>query len=109
VKKSYAIINAFPSQRTWTIGKGISCSLTDTTSRQLPQRPPRISFQEEMAVDESSIHSAPEEFHDPSPHDGMTDNDGSDSDFDNRIIPPHPTKNPPVKSVPRDPSKTCLP
>ena len=30
----------------------------------------------------------------------MTDNDGSDSDFDNRIIPPHPTKNLPVKSVP---------
>jgi hypothetical protein len=39
----------------------------------------------------------------------MTDNDGSDSDSDDRIINPHPTKNYPVKSVLRDPSKTRLP
>jgi hypothetical protein len=49
-----------------------------------------------------------EEFHDPSLYDGMTDNDGSDSDSDDRIIPPQPTKNPPVKSVSHDPSKTSL-
>jgi hypothetical protein len=69
----------------------------------------RISFQNEMAVDEPSVHSAPEEFHNPSPYNGMTNYDGSDSDSDDRSIPPHPTKNPPVTSVPRDPSKTCLP
>jgi hypothetical protein len=62
-----------------------------------------------MAVDESSVHSAPKEYYDPSPCDGMTDNDGSDNDSDNSIIPPHPPKNPPVMSVPRDPSKTHLP
>jgi hypothetical protein len=49
-----------------------------------------------------------EEFHDPSPYDGMTDSNGSDSDSEDRTIPPHPTKNPTVKSVPHDPSKTCL-
>ena len=39
----------------------------------------------------------------------MTDNDGSDIDSDDCTIPPHPAKNPPLKSVPCDPSKTRLP
>ncbi len=68
-----------------------------------------ISFQDKMAVDESSVHYAPDEFHDPSPYDGMTDNNGSDSDSDDCIIPSHPTKKPPVKSVSCDTSKTHLP
>ncbi len=38
-----------------------------------------------------------------------TDGDGTSSDPDNQIIPPHPTKHPPIKSVPRNPSKTRLP
>jgi hypothetical protein len=50
-----------------------------------------------------------EEFHVPSLYDGMTDNNVSDSDSDCCTILPHPTKNPPVNSVPCDPSKTCLP
>ncbi len=35
-----------------------------------------------------------------------TDGDKTSSNPDDKIIPPHPTKNPPIKSVPHDPSKT---
>jgi hypothetical protein len=38
-----------------------------------------------------------------------TDGDGTSSNLDNQIIPPHHTKNSPIKSVPWDPSKTRLP
>ncbi len=34
------------------------------------------------------------------------DDEGIDGDG---TSPPHPTKNPPIKSVPHNPSKTCLP
>ncbi len=37
-----------------------------------------------------------------------TDGDGTSSDPDDQIIPPHPTKSPPIKSVPCNPSKTRL-
>ncbi len=40
--------------------------------------------------------------------DNGTDCDENSSDPDNQIIPPPPTKNPPIKSVPSDPSKSCL-
>ena len=38
-----------------------------------------------------------------------TDGHGTSSNPDDQIIPPHPTKNPPVKSVHPDPSKPRLP
>jgi hypothetical protein len=38
-----------------------------------------------------------------------TDSDITSSYPDDQIAPPHPTKNPPIKSVPCDPSKTHLP
>ncbi len=44
----------------------------------------------------------------PKSDDG-TNCDGNSSNPDNQIIPSHPTKNPPIKSVPCDPSKSHLP
>ena len=38
-----------------------------------------------------------------------TDGDGTSSNPDDQIIPPHFTKDPPIKSVPCDPSKTRIP
>ncbi len=38
-----------------------------------------------------------------------TDGDGTYINLDNQIIPSHPTKHPPIKSAPWDPSKTRLP
>jgi hypothetical protein len=68
-----------------------------------------ISFVDQMAVDNPSPHSASKEFHDSASSDETSDSDESESDSEDRIIPPHPIKNFPVKSVPSDPSKTCLP